>query len=165
MPLDDLEVHVLANPCLSLCIASGFRHSMSFLMLFGFKYGLRLNSSGLIQSPSFIKRKVSQRRSRPQFSFGLTFAPNNDGRNRHSEDRKVKLSPTLFTDINECTSPETNDCDSNAECSNAEGSYICSCNEGYTGDGRNCTGTVLHAWNLIRVISFYGKVILDVMVI
>ena len=61
MPLDDVEVHVLANPCLSLCIASGFRHSMSFLMVFGFKYGLRLNSSGLTQSPSFIKRKVSQR--------------------------------------------------------------------------------------------------------
>ena len=45
-------------------------------MVFGFKYGLRLISSGLTQSLSFIKRKVSQRRSRPQFSFGLTFAPN-----------------------------------------------------------------------------------------
>lgn len=112
-------------------------------MVFGFKYGLRLNSSGLTQSPSFIKRKVSQRWGRPQFTFVLTFAPNNDGRNKHSEDRKVKPSLKLFTDINECASPETNDCDPNAECSNAEGSYSCSCNEGYTGDGRNCAGTVL----------------------
>ena len=87
---------------------------------------------------------MSPRRSRPQFTFVLTFAPNNDGRDKHSEDRKVKPALKLFPDINECASPETNDCDPNAECSNAEGSYTCSCNEGYTGDGRNCTGTVLH---------------------
>ena len=66
----------------------------------------------------------------------------------------VEPSFNLFTDINECVSPETNDCDLNAECSNTEGSYSCSCNEGYTGDGRNCTGTVLHAWNLIRILPF-----------
>ena len=82
----------------------------------------------------------------------------NSKRCKHSEDREVKPSLNLSTDINECASPEANDCDPNAECSNTKGSYICSCNEGYTGDGRNCTGTVLHAWNLIRVISFYGKV-------
>ena len=44
-------------------------------MVFGFKDGLRLISSGLTQSPSFIKRKVSQRRSRPQLTFVLTFPP------------------------------------------------------------------------------------------
>ena len=31
-------------------------------------------------------------------------------------------------------------CDSNAVCSNTEGSYVCSCVEGYTGDGKTCTG-------------------------
>ena len=45
-----------------------------------------------------------------------------------------------FTDINECANPETNDCDLNAQCINTEGSYTCSCNEGYTGDGETCTG-------------------------
>ena len=102
------------------------------------------------------KRKAVSK-SRPQFTFVLTFPPNNDGPNKHSEYRKVRPSLKLFTDINECASPEANDCDPNAECSNTEGSYICSCNEGYTGDGRNCTGTVLHAWNLIKIISFSGK--------
>ena len=42
--------------------------------------------------------------------------------------------------MDECTAEETNDCDSNALCSNTDGSYVCRCNEGYFGDGRNCTG-------------------------
>ena len=32
-----------------------------------------------------------------------------------------------------------NECHVNATCSNTEGSYICSCNEGFTGDGTTCT--------------------------
>ena len=36
-----------------------------------------------------------------------------------------------------------NNCDLNAVCANTEGSYHCSCNEGYTGDGRNCTGKMM----------------------
>ena len=47
---------------------------------------------------------------------------------------------TLLTDIDECASPETNECHDNAECSNTEGSYTCSCRVGYTGDGKNCAG-------------------------
>ena len=31
-------------------------------------------------------------------------------------------------------------CDSNALCTNTEGSYVCACNLGYTGDGETCTG-------------------------
>ena len=42
--------------------------------------------------------------------------------------------------MDECTTKETNDCDSNALCSNTDGSYVCRCNVGYFGDGRNCTG-------------------------
>ena len=153
MPLDDVEVHVLANPCLSLCIASGLRHSMSFLVVFGFKYGLHLNSSGLTQSPSFIKRKVSQRvdlnllLSRHLHQIMMTVI-------NIVKTVRFKPSLNLSTDINECASPETNDCDPNAECSNTEGSYSCSCNEGYTGDGRKCAGTLLHAWNLPRISLF-----------
>ena len=36
-------------------------------------------------------------------------------------------------DINECNG--TNSCDSDANCTNTEGSYTCMCNDGYTGDG------------------------------
>ena len=44
----------------------------------------------------------------------------------------------LFIDINECASD--NDCDENANCFDSIGSYNCSCNPGYWGNGFNCTG-------------------------
>ena len=42
-------------------------------------------------------------------------------------------------DIDEC-GLGLDDCDENAICTNTEGCYICTCREGYCGDGRNCTG-------------------------
>ncbi|CAI8042374.1 Fibrillin-1, partial [Geodia barretti] len=42
------------------------------------------------------------------------------------------------TDIDECALG-LDDCDENAICTNTEGCYICTCREGYCGDGRNCT--------------------------
>ena len=50
---------------------------------------------------------------------------------------------TLFSscsDINECELSSLNDCDGNADCIDTIGSYNCSCNPGYEGDGFNCTG-------------------------
>lgn len=44
-------------------------------------------------------------------------------------------------DVDECANVETNECDSNALCTNTEGSYVCRCFKGYEGDGRNCIGT------------------------
>ena len=43
----------------------------------------------------------------------------------------------LFIDIDECLG---NPCDSNATCANNAGSFKCSCNSGYTGNGKTCTG-------------------------
>ena len=34
-------------------------------------------------------------------------------------------------------------CDDNAECNNTEGSYLCNCTVGYSGDGFNCTGLLI----------------------
>ena len=45
----------------------------------------------------------------------------------------------LTSDVDECAGGE-NDCDTNALCTNTEGSYICRCLRGYDGDGRNCEG-------------------------
>ena len=49
------------------------------------------------------------------------------------------LFHNFFTDIDECT-PNNNDCHSRATCTNPVGSYLCKCNEGYNGTGKNCTG-------------------------
>ena len=49
-------------------------------------------------------------------------------------------------DINECTRG-TDSCHSRATCRNTYGSYTCSCNTGYTGNGFSCT----------RKFSFYNR--------
>ena len=43
------------------------------------------------------------------------------------------------TDTDECVLG-TNNCDSNATCSDTVGSFTCACNQGYSGDGVTCTG-------------------------
>ena len=45
-------------------------------------------------------------------------------------------------DINECAYQTSNRCDENADCSNTEGSYTCSCQAGYQGDGFVCGGMI-----------------------
>lgn len=45
---------------------------------------------------------------------------------------------TLFLDIDECDL-STDTCAINATCSNTEGSYECSCDTGFAGDGRTCS--------------------------
>ena len=46
----------------------------------------------------------------------------------------------IFTsDINECDEG-SHDCDENANCTNTEGSFFCTCNAGYSGDGTFCEG-------------------------
>ena len=42
----------------------------------------------------------------------------------------------FHSDIDECMK---NECSPNAHCNNTIGSFACTCNEGYFGDGRNCT--------------------------
>ena len=44
-----------------------------------------------------------------------------------------------FLDIYECKGNHS--CRVNATCTNAKGSYVCTCHPGYTENGRNCTGT------------------------
>ena len=44
-----------------------------------------------------------------------------------------------ISDVNEC-SRGTSQCSSNATCTDTIGSYTCSCNAGFSGDGFNCQG-------------------------
>ena len=42
-------------------------------------------------------------------------------------------------DFDECSS-SIRVCDVNANCTNTRGSYVCSCQAGFTGDGKTCAG-------------------------
>ena len=43
-----------------------------------------------------------------------------------------------FIDIDECKGNHS--CHENANCTNTNGSHVCDCQPGYTGNGQNCTG-------------------------
>ena len=44
-----------------------------------------------------------------------------------------------MSDIDECTT-NGSPCDENADCLNNEGSYICTCKDGFTGNETLCSG-------------------------
>ena len=54
-------------------------------------------------------------------------------------------------------------CDENAKCTNTNGSYNCTCNNGYDGDGFNCTGENMNFVNFTFIkydnilLQFYQK--------
>ena len=48
-----------------------------------------------------------------------------------------KSLESIFLDRNEC---EESPCGNNATCNNTEGSYTCLCNNGYVGNGLQCSG-------------------------
>ena len=58
---------------------------------------------------------------------------------------KYSIIATLlrFSDVNECNTGGHN-CHSEAKCNNTIGSFNCTCNEGYSGDGRSCAGIYGH---------------------
>ena len=49
------------------------------------------------------------------------------------------IANPFTSDIDECADA-TNNCDSNATCINTPGSFTCTCNQGYTGNGTTCEG-------------------------
>jgi len=46
-------------------------------------------------------------------------------------------------DVDECNTPGTNNCSSNANCVNEPGSFGCHCKSGYTGDVVDCNGMLI----------------------
>ena len=44
-------------------------------------------------------------------------------------------------------------CHANATCTNTIGSYICDCDEGYDGNGTNCTGMHLISFIIFVCVS------------
>ena len=56
------------------------------------------------------------------------------------------VSTSYFTDISECAASP---CHPNATCTNTEGSYICNCQSGYSGNGTFCEGDVKGFNNMV----------------
>ena len=56
-----------------------------------------------------------------------------------------------LSDTDECSS-NTDDCSHLATCTNTDGSYLCECIVGYTGDGVSCTGNKHCETNAFTVV-------------
>ena len=56
----------------------------------------------------------------------------------------------MYPDVNECMAA-TSPCDANAECTNSAGSFSCSCNTGFTGDGMTCNGKSISSNRVIEI--------------
>ncbi len=55
----------------------------------------------------------------------------------------------FLSDVDECIN-ESHDCDANAECANTVGSFTCTCNAGYNGDGISCSGEYEHSISIVN---------------
>ena len=51
----------------------------------------------------------------------------------------MHISPSLHADIDECELRIDN-CHVNATCADVIGSFVCTCNNGFEGNGVDCTG-------------------------
>ena len=47
---------------------------------------------------------------------------------------------SLYSDVDECKNVTLNNCNENADCLDSEGSFRCTCREGYAGSGVDCQG-------------------------
>ena len=57
----------------------------------------------------------------------------------------------ILLDIDECTLG-TSGCNDAATCENTAGSFICTCDTGYSGDGFSCVGKCLNYVNLKYIL-------------
>ena len=67
-------------------------------------------------------------------------------------------SVTYRSDIDECSSG-SHDCHQNAKCVNAAGHFNCSCQTGFTGNGRLCLGKKFLLFHNLRVYLYLETIL------
>ena len=67
-----------------------------------------------------------------------------------------QYSNVIMSDIDECASSTTNKCDSDSTCTNTPGSFTCTCNQGYTGNGTICVSKQYSYYSIVDALYMYG---------
>ena len=67
----------------------------------------------------------------------------------------------FIPDIDECDGDGTNNCSSDADCTDTIGIYDCTCRNGFIGDGFTCEGIPLVKWSSIAnyILHCFGKLL------
>ena len=61
----------------------------------------------------------------------------------------------MVIDIDECSDDTHHDCSENAKCENVQGSYTCTCDIGFEGDGQICTSVLLCCCMFLFLFLFF----------
>ena len=69
--------------------------------------------------------------------------------NRHSNEWIIFIFLCNCVDVNEC---DDSPCGEYATCTNSDGSYHCSCNDGFSGDGEQCSGRTLISLKISMIL-------------
>ena len=59
----------------------------------------------------------------------------------------------VFLDIDKCVA-NTHDCAAEADCKNTEGSFTCTCRDGYQGDDKTCQGAEITKWQTLTLFNY-----------
>ena len=66
-------------------------------------------------------------------------------------DNSILLVFVFLIDINECTMGR-HDCHGKASCTNLHGTFYCTCNRGYTGNGKSCSGKYGNSFHIFPLL-------------
>ena len=131
-------MHLWMNHVSSSCLEKGERTNEKNEWKFGENQLIPISSLHLLDC-HFCSQDFFPASPRLSFLFAR-FLPYLTRLGKHLMYHLIGRSFIFAADIDECTaSPPA--CHLYAQCTNTIGSYRCTCNPGYTGNGNRCTGT------------------------